>query len=111
MRVEEEIREEVQRRFEESHGTQIQETEEAKRNRDETDKILKNVRGIVKKKLSTMDNDMKKFMENHKLDDGRNALKAFEQAKVASIQRRLRETMAGNMDYIKKDEEEWFGKG
>ena len=109
MRVEEEIRKEVQRRLEENHKAQIQATEKAKRNRDKTDTILKNVRGIVKKNLSTMDNDMKKFMENHTLADGRNALEAFEQAKTASIQRRLRETMAGDVDYVKKDEDE-FGK-
>lgn len=57
-----------------------------------------------------MDNDMKKFMENHTLADGRNALEAFEQAKTASIQRRLREIMAGDGDYVKMDEEDWFSK-
>ncbi|MBQ6945894.1 MAG: hypothetical protein IJN43_16465 [Ruminococcus sp.] len=53
---------------------------------------------------------MKKFMENHTLADGRNALEAFEQAKTASIQRRLREIMAGDGDYVKMDEEDWFSK-
>ncbi|MBQ6945893.1 MAG: hypothetical protein IJN43_16460 [Ruminococcus sp.] len=50
-RAEEELRKEVQRRFDENYKEQIQATERAKRNRDETDKILKNVRGIVKKSL------------------------------------------------------------
>lgn len=40
-RVEEELREEVQRRFDENYKEQIQATERAKRNRDKTDTILK----------------------------------------------------------------------
>lgn len=109
-RVEEELREEVQRRFEESYGTQIRATKKANDYLDKAKNIYGNICNMVRKKLSTMDNDMKKFMETHTLADGRNALEAFEQAKTASIQRRLREIMAGDGDYVKMDEEDEFGK-
>ena len=110
-RVEEEIRKEVQRRLDENYSVQIKAAEEAKRNRDETDRILKNARRIVKKELSTIGNDMKKFMENHTLADDRNALNAFEQAKAAAIQRRLREVIAEDIDFVSQYEGDEFGKG
>ena len=54
---------------------------------------------------------IKKFMENHTLADGRNALNAFEQAKTAAIQQRLREVIAEDIDFVSQYEGDEFGKG
>ena len=50
-------------------------------------------------------------MENHTLADGRNALNAFEQAKTAAIQQRLREVIAEDIDFVSQYEGDEFGKG